>query len=72
MDQADSTTPFIRNAWYVIAQSSEVTRVPMARTDHLGAHLGVQRVPAEGHADADSQPGQQAERKVAPDVRGGR
>jgi vanillate O-demethylase monooxygenase subunit len=32
MDQADSHTPFIRNAWYVIAQSGEVTRTPIART----------------------------------------
>ena len=32
MDQADSRTPFIRNAWYVIAQSGEVSRTPMART----------------------------------------
>jgi len=32
MDQADSSTPFIRNAWYVIAQSAEVSRTPMART----------------------------------------
>ena len=32
MEQADSTTPFIRNAWYVIAQSAEVGRTPMART----------------------------------------
>lgn len=32
MDQADSNTPFIRNAWYVIAQSAEVSRTPMART----------------------------------------
>ena len=32
MDQADSSTPFIRNAWYVIAQSAEVSRTPIART----------------------------------------
>jgi phenylpropionate dioxygenase-like ring-hydroxylating dioxygenase large terminal subunit len=32
MEQADSTTPFIRNAWYVIAQSAEVGRSPIART----------------------------------------
>lgn len=32
MDQADSSTPFIRNAWYVIAQTTEVTRTPIART----------------------------------------
>jgi vanillate O-demethylase monooxygenase subunit len=38
MDQADSSTPFIRNAWYVIAQSAEVTRTPIARTA-LGASV---------------------------------
>jgi len=32
MEQADSTTPFIRNAWYVIAEAAEVSRTPMART----------------------------------------
>ena len=32
MEQADSTTPFIRNAWYVIAEAPEVSRTPMART----------------------------------------
>jgi vanillate O-demethylase monooxygenase subunit len=32
VDQADSSTPFIRNAWYVVAQSGEVGRTPMART----------------------------------------
>ena len=32
MEQADSTTPFIRNAWYVIAEAAEVIRTPMART----------------------------------------
>ena len=32
MEQADSTTPFIRNAWYVIAETAEVSRTPMART----------------------------------------
>ena len=37
-DMADSSTPFIRNAWYVIAASSEVTRAPMARTA-LGTSL---------------------------------
>jgi nitrite reductase/ring-hydroxylating ferredoxin subunit len=30
-EMAEATTPFIHNAWYVIAESSEVTRTPMAR-----------------------------------------
>jgi vanillate O-demethylase monooxygenase subunit len=31
-DMADSSTPFIRNAWYVIAPSSEISRAPLGRT----------------------------------------
>jgi vanillate O-demethylase monooxygenase subunit len=31
-DMADSSTPFIRNAWYVIAPSSEVSSAPLGRT----------------------------------------
>ena len=31
-DMADSSTPFIRNAWYVVAPSSEVSRTPLGRT----------------------------------------
>jgi phenylpropionate dioxygenase-like ring-hydroxylating dioxygenase large terminal subunit len=31
-DLADSSTPFIYNAWYVIAPANEVTRTPVART----------------------------------------
>jgi phenylpropionate dioxygenase-like ring-hydroxylating dioxygenase large terminal subunit len=31
-DMADADTPFIHNAWYVIALSSEVAREPIART----------------------------------------
>jgi len=31
-DLADSSTPFIHNAWYVIAPASEVSRTPIART----------------------------------------
>jgi phenylpropionate dioxygenase-like ring-hydroxylating dioxygenase large terminal subunit len=38
VEVADSRTPFIRNAWYVLATSAEVTRTPMARTA-LGTSL---------------------------------
>ena len=31
-EMADGSTPFIRNAWYVVAPSSEITRVPLGRT----------------------------------------
>ena len=37
-DLADATTPFIHNAWYVIAPASEVSRTPVARTA-LGTSL---------------------------------
>lgn len=30
-DLADETTPFVRNAWYVAALATEVTRTPLAR-----------------------------------------
>jgi vanillate O-demethylase monooxygenase subunit len=39
---ADSTTPFIHNAWYVIAPASEVSRAPIARTA-LGTSLALFR-----------------------------
>ncbi|NIN33977.1 MAG: Rieske 2Fe-2S domain-containing protein, partial [Gammaproteobacteria bacterium] len=29
---ADRNTPFIRNAWYVAARGSEITREPMGKT----------------------------------------
>ena len=31
-DPADADTPFIHNAWYVIAEVTEITRTPLART----------------------------------------
>lgn len=31
-DVADADTPFIHNAWYVIAESAEITRTPISRT----------------------------------------
>jgi phenylpropionate dioxygenase-like ring-hydroxylating dioxygenase large terminal subunit len=45
MEMADMGTPFIHNAWYVIATSAEVGRVPMARTA-LGQSIVLYRTEA--------------------------
>jgi phenylpropionate dioxygenase-like ring-hydroxylating dioxygenase large terminal subunit len=45
-DVADPDTPFIRNAWYVIARAAEVTRSPMARTV-LGHSIVLYRTEAD-------------------------
>lgn len=46
-DVADADTPFIRNAWYVLAQRSEITRVPISRTV-LGQSIVVFRTESTG------------------------
>lgn len=44
-DMADAETPFIHDAWYVIAEATEVTRTPLARTV-LGTSIVLYRTEA--------------------------